>query len=73
MLSAEAEFQFIKIIRTRIVDEARRTIQHQIFNSATQLTKYLKQIYGSSKKFIDYKENWIVFIKKTNMLHMQIG
>jgi len=41
MLPAETEFQFTKIIRTRIVGEARRTIQNQIFDSVAQLTKYL--------------------------------
>jgi len=49
MLPAEAESQFTKIIRTRIVGEARRTIQDQIFDSVVQLTKYLEQIYGPSK------------------------
>lgn len=49
MLPDEAEPQFTKIIRTRIVGEARRTIQDQDFNSVSQLTKYLKQIYGPSK------------------------
>jgi len=49
MLSEEAEPQFTKIIRTRIVGEAHRTIQDQDFNSVAQLTKYLEQIYGPSK------------------------
>jgi len=49
MLRAEVESQFTKIIRTRIVDETRRTIQDQIFDSVAQLTKYLEQIYGPSK------------------------
>jgi len=47
MFPAEAEWQFTKIIR--IVGEARRTIQDQDFDSVTQLTNYLKQIYGLSK------------------------
>jgi len=41
MLPDEAKSQFTKIIRTRIVGEAHRTIQDLYFNSA-QLTKYLK-------------------------------
>lgn len=49
MLPDEAESQFIKIIRTRIVGEARRTIQDQDFNSIAQLAKYLEQVYGQSK------------------------
>jgi len=49
MLLSEAESQFTKIIRTRIIGEARRTIQDQDFDSVSQLTKYLKQIYGPSK------------------------
>jgi len=49
MLPAEAKSQFIKIIRTKIVSEARRTIQNQTFDSVAQLTKYLEQIYGPSK------------------------
>jgi len=38
MLPAEAESQFTKIIRTRIVGDARRTIQDQIFDCVAQLT-----------------------------------
>lgn len=49
MLPAEAEPQFTRIIRTKIVGEARRTIQDQNFDSIAQLTKYLEQIYGPSK------------------------
>ncbi|RLU27171.1 hypothetical protein DMN91_000970, partial [Ooceraea biroi] len=49
MLPNEAESQFTKIVRTRVVGEARRTIQGQVFETIAQLTKYLKQIYGSSK------------------------
>jgi len=49
MLPDEAESQFTKIIRTRIVGEARRTIQGEDFDSVAQLTNYLKQIYGPSK------------------------
>jgi len=40
MLPDEAESQFIKIIRTRIVDQARRTIQGENFDSVAQLTEY---------------------------------
>ncbi|KYQ52696.1 hypothetical protein ALC60_08178 [Trachymyrmex zeteki] len=49
MLPDEAESQFTKILRTRIVGEARRTIQDQDFNKVAQLTKYLKLVYGTSK------------------------
>lgn len=49
MLPSEAESQFTKIIRTRIIGEARRTIQGQDFDSVSQLIKYLKQIYGPAK------------------------
>lgn len=49
MLPKEAESQFTKIIRTRIVGEARRTIQDQDFNTVAQLTSYLKRIYCPSK------------------------
>lgn len=49
MLPAEAEPQFTKILRTRIVGEARRTIRDIDFENVNQLTKYLKQIYGGSK------------------------
>jgi len=49
MLPIEAESQFTKIITVRIVDEARRTIQDQIFDSVAQLTKYLDQIYDPPK------------------------
>jgi len=58
MLPEKVELQFIKI-RTRIVGEARRTIQDQDFDSVAQLTKYLEQIYDMSylKIFINYKGN----------------
>ena len=49
MLPDEAELQFTKVIRTRIVGEARRTIQDQNFDSVAQLTKYLEQVYGAAK------------------------
>lgn len=49
MLPAEVELQFTKIIRTRIMGEARRTIQGQNFDTVAQLTTYLKQIYGPVK------------------------
>lgn len=49
MLPEEVESQFTKIIRTRIIGEARRTIQDQFFSSVSQLTSYLKRIYGPSK------------------------
>ncbi|KMQ83332.1 hypothetical protein RF55_20321, partial [Lasius niger] len=49
MLPKEAEQQFTKIIRTRIVGEARRTIQDQEFDKVSQLTSYLKRVYGPSK------------------------
>ena len=48
MLSPETESQFTKIIRTRIVGEARRTIQDQNFDTVSQLIN-LKQIYGPAK------------------------
>jgi len=56
MLPNEAKSQFTKIIRTRVVGEAYRTIQDKDFDSVTQLTKYLKQIYDQ-KTYTDYKEN----------------
>ena len=49
MLPAEAESQFTKIIRTRIIGETHRTIQDIDFNSVNELTQYLKQIYGPAK------------------------
>jgi len=49
MLPPEAESQFTKIIRTRIVGEARRTIQDQNFDTVSQLINFLKQIYGPAK------------------------
>lgn len=38
MLPKEAEPQFTKILRTRIVGEARRTIQDRNFDTVSQLT-----------------------------------
>jgi len=61
MLPAEIESQFRKIIRTRIVSEARR-IQNQIFDNVIQLTKYLEQFYGPSKNV--YQLQGGAFIKK---------
>ena len=49
MLPPEAESQFTKILRTRIVGEARRTIRDQDFENVGAMTKYLKQIYGGTK------------------------
>jgi len=49
MLPPEAEAQFTKIIRTRIVGEARRTIQGENFDTIADLTKYLEEIYGQDK------------------------
>ncbi|KMQ85713.1 hypothetical protein RF55_15566, partial [Lasius niger] len=49
MLPKEAEPQFTIIIRTRIVGEARRTIQDQDFDSVSRLTEFLKKIYDPSK------------------------
>ena len=49
MVPAEAEAQFAKIIRTRIVGEARRTIQDQNFDTVAHLTTYLKKVYGPAK------------------------
>jgi len=45
MLPDEIKLQF-KIIRTRIVDKARCTIQGENFDIVAQLTNYLKQIYS---------------------------
>lgn len=49
MIPKEIEVQFTKILRTRIVGKARRTIRDQDFENVSQLTSYLKQIYGGSK------------------------
>jgi len=49
MLSSEAESQFARILRTRIVGEGRRTIRDEDFNTVAELTKFLKQIYGETK------------------------
>jgi len=58
MLPDEAESQFTKIRRTRIVDEARRTIQdlYNDFNNVAQLTKYLKQVYDASKNIYQFQD-----------------
>ena len=49
ILPPEAESQFTKIMRTRIVDEARRIIQDQNFDIMGQLINFLKQICGPAK------------------------
>ena len=49
ILPPEAESQFTKIMRTRIVDEARRIIQDQNFDIVGQLINFLKQICGPAK------------------------
>jgi len=57
---------FTKIIRTRIVSEA-RTIQDQTFDSVAQLTKYLEQIYSPSKNVYQLQGELgelVAFIKK---------
>ena len=45
----EAESQFTKIIRTRIVSETRRIKQDQNFDIVGQLINFLKQICGPAK------------------------
>lgn len=50
MLLKEVECQFTKVVRTRIVEETRRTIHGQTFDNIAQLTTMLKQIYSSPKK-----------------------
>lgn len=83
MLPAEAELQFTKIIRTRIVGEARRTIQDQDFDSVAQLTKYLEQIYGPSKNIYQLQgelgciyqkneEDIVTYANRVKMLGKQI-
>lgn len=83
MLPAEAEPQFTKIIRTRIVGEARRTIQDQDFDSVAQLTKHLEQIYGPSKNIYQLQgelgciyqkneEDVVTYANRVKMLGKQI-
>lgn len=83
MLPSEAESQFTKVIRTRIVGEARRTIQDQNFDTLAQLTKYLKQIYGPSKNvyqlqgelgniYMKNEENVVTYANRVKMLGKQI-
>ncbi|KAL6421588.1 hypothetical protein ACFW04_014317 [Cataglyphis niger] len=83
MLPREAESQFTKIIRTRIVGEARRTIQDENFDSVSQLTSYLKQIYGPSKNVYQLQgelgciyqkngEDVVMYANRVKMLGKQI-
>jgi len=82
LLPDEAESQFTKIIRTRIVDEARRTIQGEDFDSVAQLTNYLKQIYGPSKTVYQLQrelgvyqkneENVVTYVNRVKILGKQI-
>lgn len=83
MLPSEAESQFTKVIRTRIVGEARRTIQDQDFDTLAQLTRYLKQIYGPSKNvyqlqgelgsiYMKNEENVVTYANRVKMLGKQI-
>ncbi|KAL6417228.1 hypothetical protein ACFW04_011500 [Cataglyphis niger] len=83
MLPREAESQFTKIIRTRIVGEARRTIQDENFDSVSQLTSYLKQIYGPSKNVYQLQgelgciyqkngEDVVTYANRVKMLGKQI-
>jgi len=73
MLPDEAESQFTKIIRTRIVDEARRTIQGEDFDSVAQLTNHLKQIYGPSKTVYQLQgELGTVYQKRQTLSHTRI-
>jgi hypothetical protein len=83
LLPAEAEYQFTKIIRTRITGEARRIIQDENFDSIAQLTKYLKQIYGPSRNVYQLhgelgcvyqknEENVITYANRVKLLGKQI-
>jgi len=82
MLPDKAEYQFTKIIKTRIVGEARRTIQDQIFDSVVQL-KYLEQIYSPFKNFYQLQgelgsiyqkneENVVTYANRVKLLGKQI-
>jgi len=75
MLRDKAESQFTKIMRTRIVGEARRTIQGKDFDSVAQLTKYLKQIYGPSKNVYQLQGELVSICQKNeeDIVDMQTG
>ena len=83
MLPNEAESQFVKILRTRIVGEARRTISDKNFETVAELIKYLKQIYGGSKNMYQLqgelgstyqrdKEDVITYANRVKLLGRQI-
>ena len=61
------------------MSEARRTIQDQDFTSVTQLTKYLKQVYGASKNIYQLgriyqknEEDVITYASRVKFLRKQI-
>jgi len=75
--------QFTKIIRTKIVDEAHRTVQDQIINNVAQLAKYLEQIYGSFKNIYQLQgelgsvyqkneEDVVTYVNRVKLLGKQI-
>lgn len=83
MLPEEAESQFTKIVRTRIIGKARPAIQNQFFNSVSQLTFYLKRIYDPSKNVYQLqgelgciyqkdKGNVIIYSNRIKILGKQI-
>ncbi|XP_072765780.1 LOW QUALITY PROTEIN: uncharacterized protein [Anoplolepis gracilipes] len=83
MLPKETEPQLTRIIRTRIIGEARRTIQDQNFDSVSQLTTYLKQIYGPTKNIYQLQgelgciyqkgdENVVTYANRVKFLGKQI-
>ena len=83
MLPREAEGQFVKILRTRIVGEARRTIQENDFETVSQLTAFLKRIYGPAKNIYQLQgelgciyqkseENVVTYANRVKILGKQI-
>jgi len=68
MLPVEAESQFTKIIRTRIMVTPYNS-RSQDFDSISQQTKYLEQVYGPSKKiFISFTKNSVVSIERVRKM-----
>lgn len=62
MLPSEAEVNLAKIINSRLIGEARRSIQDQDFSRINRLTSFFKSIFGSTKSLlqlqVDFARNY---------------
>ena len=52
MIDNNAEGNFVRLLRSKITEEARRSMKGQNFNTINELINYLKNIYSSTKPLL---------------------